>query len=325
MKQRTGAHLEERISTYEDYLNVKRKTKLSFFAIMADTLERIMAASGKVFGLACDTTVLVNEACRRHDLGPTAAAALGRALSGAVLLAGLLKDNQSIQLIFEGNGPLGKVIAEATQAGDCRGYVVEPRAEVPLKNGMIDVAGGIGRAGFLRVTKDIGLKEKYTGFVQLYTSEVGEDIAYYLTESEQTPSTISLGVHLQPDGSIAAAGGFLIQSLPPADEKILQELTEQTRTHASITGMLAAGKNPAEILADLFTNVPFKHTGSSSLRFHCSCSEEKMEKVIKTLSLDDIRYLLELDDGAMVKCDYCSNNYTFSKSYLQLIAAHKSH
>ena len=292
---------------------------------MADSLERIMAASGKVFGLACDTTELVNEACQRHDLGPTAAAALGRALTGAALLAGLLKENQSVQLIFEGNGPLGKVIAEATHSGDCRGYVVEPRAEVPLNNGMVDVAGGIGRAGFLRVIKDIGLKEKYTGLVQLYTSEVGEDIAYYLTESEQTPSAITLGVQLQPDGSIGAAGGFLIQSLPPADEQILEDLTTQAHAHAAVTGLLNAGKQPAEILAGLFADIPYKNTGSSTLRFRCTCSEEKMANVINTLPLADIRYLLELDDGAMVKCDYCSNNYTFSRSYLQAIAANKKH
>lgn len=284
-----------------------------------------MAASGKVFGLACDTTELVNEACQRHDLGPTAAAALGRALTGAALLAGLLKDNQNVQLIFEGNGPLGKVIAEATHSGDCRGYVVEPRAEVPLNNGMVDVAGGIGRAGFLRVIKDIGLKEKYTGLVQLYTSEVGEDIAYYLTESEQTPSAITLGVQLQPDGSIGAAGGFLIQSLPPADEQILEDLTTQAHAHAAVTGLLTAGKQPAEILAGLFADIPYKNTGSSTLRFRCTCSEEKMANVINTLPLADIRYLLELDDGAMVKCDYCSNNYTFSRSYLQAIAANKKH
>lgn len=292
---------------------------------MADTLARILTTSGKVFGLACDTTELVNEACRRHDLGPTAAAALGRALSGAVLLAGLLKERQSIQLIFEGNGPLGKVIAEATHTGDCRGYVMNPRAEVPLKDGMVDVAGGIGRAGFLRVIKDIGLKEKYTGLVQLYTSEVGEDIAYYLTESEQTPSAISLGVQLHPDGRIGAAGGFLIQALPPADEQMLKDLTSQAHAHASITSLLTDGKQPHEILTSLFASIPSKHTGSSPLRFHCSCSEEKMAQVLGTLSAEDIDYLLQLDDGAEVKCDYCSSSYRFSKSYLQTIAKTKNH
>jgi molecular chaperone Hsp33 len=292
---------------------------------MADTLDRIITESGKVFGIACDTTTLVNEACRRHDLGPTAAAALGRALTGAILIAGLLKDDQSVQLIFEGNGPLGKVIAEANSDGACRGYVVEPHADVPLKDGKIDVAGGIGRAGFLRVIKDIGLEQKYTGLVQLYTSEVGEDIAYYLTESEQTPSTISLGVHLQPDGTIAAAGGFLIQSLPPADEQILHELEQKARTHASVTALLAAGKTPGEILDAIFDKIPHKPTGSKALCFKCRCSKEQMANVINTLSSDDIDYLLELDDDAVVKCDYCSSSYNFSKSYLQSLAAEKKH
>lgn len=290
---------------------------------MADTLDRIITQSGNVFGIACDTTNLVNEACRRHDLGPTAAAALGRALTGAVLIAGLLKDDQSVQLIFEGNGPLGKVIAEADSDGASRGYVVAPHADVPLKDGKIDVAGGIGRAGFLRVIKDIGLEQKYTGLVQLFTSEVGEDIAYYLTESEQTPSTISLGVHLQPDGTVAAAGGFLIQSLPPADEQVVHELEQKARTHASVTALLASGKTPSEILDAIFDNIPHKPTGSKDLCFKCRCSKEQMTDVINTLSSDDIQYLLELDDDAVVKCDYCSSSYHFSKSYLQSIAAEK--
>lgn len=290
---------------------------------MADTLDRIITESGNVFGIACDTTTLVNEACRRHDLGPTAAAALGRALTGAILIAGLLKDDQSVQLIFEGNGPLGKVIAEAHSNGAGRGYVVEPHADVPLKDGNIDVAAGIGKAGFLRVIKDIGLEQKYTGLVQLYTSEVGEDIAYYLTESEQTPSTISLGVHLQPDGTIAAAGGFLLQSLPPADEQILRQLEQKAQTHASVTALLASGKTPAEILAAIFDNIPHKPTGSKNLFFRCRCSKDKMTDVINTLSREDIEYLLELGDDAEVKCDYCSSSYHFSKAFLQSIAETK--
>ncbi len=287
---------------------------------MTDTLDRIITESGKVFGIACDTTNLVNEACRRHDLGPTAAAALGRALTGAILIAGLLKDDQSVQLFFEGNGPLGKVIAEAQSDGASRGYVVAPHADVPLKEGKIDVAGGIGRAGFLRVIKDIGLKKKYTGLVQLLTSEVGEDIAYYLTESEQTPSAISLGVHLQPDGTVAAAGGFLIQSLPPADEQILLELELKAKRHASVTALLASGKTPSDILDAIFDNIPHKSTGSKNLFFKCRCSKEQMTNVIKTLSREDIQYLVELDEDAVVKCDYCSSSYNFSKTYLQSIA-----
>ena len=283
---------------------------------MSDILNRAITESGNVFGIACDTTNLVNEACKRHDLGPTAAAALGRALTGAILLAGLLKDDQNIQLIFEGNGPLGKVIAEAGHTGWSRGYVASPRADVPLKNGLIDVAGGIGKAGFLRVAKDIGLKEKYTGLVQLFTSEIGEDIAYYLTESEQTPSAISLGVHLQPNGVVAAAGGFLIQSLPPADEKTIRELEANIQHHESVTSLLSSGTTPAEILKQLFETIPHRHTGSTSLSFGCSCSKERMAKVLKTLSKEDIQYLLEKENGINVKCDFCSDSYFFTKEVL---------
>lgn len=284
---------------------------------MTDTLERIITTSGNVFGIACDTTALANEACRRHDLGPTAAAALGRTLTGAVLLAALMKGDQSVQLIFEGNGPLGKVVAEAGNSGWARGYVLSPHADVPLKNGLIDVSGGIGKAGFLRVTKDIGGKGKYTGLVQLLTSEVGEDIAYYLTESEQTPSAVSLGVHLQPDGTIAAAGGYLIQSLPPADIRVVHDLEKQIEKLGPITTLLRSGKTPAVILSELFGSIPHKRTGSQQLNFKCNCSSEKMEQVLHTLNSEDLEYLIKQEEEIEVKCDYCSNRYAFPKEFLR--------
>lgn len=283
---------------------------------MTDTLHRAIAQSGKIFGITCDTTQLVNEAIRRHDLGPTAAAALGRALTGAILLAGLLKDNQSIQLTFEGNGPLGKVIGEAGNDGWCRGYVSNPLAYVPLKDGKIDVASGIGHAGFLRVVKDIGLKEKYTGLVQLYTSEIGDDIAYYLTESEQTPSTIGLGVHLQPNGEVAAAGGFLIQTLPPADESIISSLERSIAQLAPVTTLIAQGETGPAILANLFGEIEHKQTGNTPLSFSCTCSKEKMESVLATLSRDDLTYLMEKDDDVEISCEFCSESYTFSNEVL---------
>jgi len=290
---------------------------------MADTVDRIITQSGNIFGIACNTTNLVGEAVKRHDMGPTGAAALGRAMTGAVLLAGLLKGEQSIQLSFEGNGPLGKITAEAGTAGWCRGFAAYPRADVPLKNGLIDVAGGIGKAGFLRVVKDIGMKDKYTGLVQLYTSEVGDDIAYYLTESEQTPSSIGIGVHLLPDGRVSAAGGFLIQSLPPADEEAILGLEKKIQQHTSITAMIAEGKTPGEILANLFSSIPHKHTGSSRLVFACKCTREKMVDALYTLNNDDIHYLMEEKDGVEVRCDFCNTRYTFSKDFLLTILAER--
>ncbi len=291
---------------------------------MPDRLDRMIAEAGTVFAVACDTTKLVDEARRRHDLGPTAAAALGRAMTANVLLAGLLKDDQNVQLIFEGNGPLGKVITQAGASGWCRGYVHSPHADLPLKNGLIDVAGGIGRAGFLRVVKDIGLKEKYTGLIRLYTSEIGEDVAYYLTESEQIPSTINVGIHLQPDGRITAAGGYLVQTLPPSDEELLGTLEQNSRDHGPVSRLLADGVAPLDLLKMVFKDVAHRHTGSTGLIFRCSCSREKMEEVLETLGREDIDYLLEQDDGVAMACDYCNENYVFTREFILSLAARKN-
>ncbi len=288
---------------------------------MTDTLQRVISKSANFFGFACDTTLLVTEACRRHDVGPTAAAALGRALTGAVLLAALLKDDQSVMLRFEGNGPLGKIITEAGYNGWARGYVAEPRADVPLRQGKIDVAAGLGRAGFLTVTKDIGMKKKYEGMVQLSTSEIGEDIAYYLSESEQIPSAIGLGVHLQPDGSIAAAGGFLVQSLPPADEQLITGIERQINRLASVTEMLREGKTPRDILAILFAAIPHRATTSTALTYKCSCSREKMQRAVFALSNSEINYLLNSESGVEVQCEFCRDSYRFAREDLEKMLA----
>ncbi|WP_163336267.1 Hsp33 family molecular chaperone HslO [Desulfopila sp. IMCC35008] len=286
---------------------------------MTDILHRVIADSGNVFGLACDTTLLVNEACRRHDTGPTAAAALGRALTGAVLLSALLKDGQSVQLKFEGCGPIKKIITEAGYDGWARGYVGNPQADVPLKNGMVNVAAAIGRAGFLTVTKDIGLKQKYQGTIQLYTGEIGEDIAYYLLESEQTPSIVALSVQLNKDGSVGAAGGYLVQALPPVDETILTKLEARVQDIPSISDHLHTGKGASEMLATLFADIPHHATGTTGLDYTCSCNREKMEGAIISLGTESLRDLIAKEGGAEVQCEFCRDYYSFSKSELTTI------
>ncbi len=284
---------------------------------MTDILQRAISISGNFFGIACDTTNLVTEACRRHDVGPTAAAALGRALTGAVLLAALLKDDQSVMLKFEGDGPLTKIITEAGYDGWARGYVARPRAEAPLREGKIDVAAGLGRAGFLTVTKDIGMKNKYEGMVRLSTGEIGEDIAYYLAESEQTPSAIGLGVHLQPDGSIAAAGGFLVQSLPPADAELVANIERQIQGLASITEILRQGKTPGDILAVLFAAIPHRITATTKLIYSCSCTREKMQRAVFSLGNAEINALLDSESGVEVQCEFCRDSYRFAREDLE--------
>jgi molecular chaperone Hsp33 len=284
---------------------------------MADIIERVISGSGNVFGVACNTTDLVSEACTRHDVGPVGAAALGRALTGAALFAALLKDHQSVLLKFEGNGPLKKIITEAGCDGWVRGYVANPHADVPLKNGLIDVAGGIGKAGFLTVVKSTGESRKYPGTIQLYTSEIGEDLAYYLSQSEQTPSAIALAIHLNRDGSIGAAGGFLIQSLPPADESVLSQLEEEIKVMPSLSKLLLAGTEPADILSLLFKAIPHKTIGRQELTYTCSCNRLKMEGALQSLGKDEIGLLLEEENGAEVRCEFCRQSYRFDRSELE--------
>lgn len=283
---------------------------------MADIIERVISTSGDVFGVACNTTALVSEACRRHDVGPLAAAALGRALTGNTLLAALLKDDQSVLLKFEGNGPLKKIITEAGYNGWVRGYVKKPHADLPLVDGKIDVAGGVGRTGLLTVVKNIGDKQKYPGTIALYTSEIGDDLAYYLAQSEQTPSTLGLTVHLKTDGTVTAAGGFLIQSLPPADETALSRIEKEISNLPPLSELFGSGMAPADILFLIFKNVSHKKIHSKPLSYSCSCSQEKMERALISLGREDVQQLMENEAKTEVRCEFCRQSYEFTKDDL---------
>ena len=278
---------------------------------MADIIERVISTKGDFFGVACNTTTLVSEACRRHDVGPLAGAALGRALTGNALIAALLKDDQSVLIKFEGNGPLKKIITEAGYNGWARGYVKEPHADLPLKEGRIDVASGIGQAGLLTVVKNIKDGQKYPGTIPLYTSEIGDDLAYYLAQSEQTPSTLGLTVHFRADGTVAAAGGFLVQSLPPADETALQHIEKEIANLPPLSELFGSGLTPSDILSLLFKNVPHKKIHSKPLSYSCSCSHEKMEGALLSLGKDDLMNLLETEKRAEVRCEFCRQAYEF--------------
>ena len=292
---------------------------------MADHLQRDISVDGKFFGLACITTDLVNEACRRHDAGPLAAVALGRALTANALLAALLKDEQRVMLRFEGNGPLKKIITEGFASGTVRGFVAAPHADLPIKNGYIDVAGGLGNAGLLTVTKDIGAAQNYEGTVQLYTSEIGEDVAYYLTESEQTPSAIGVSVRVHPTGLIESSGGFLLQSLPPADESLIDGLEANIQQIGSISDFFSEGNGPDELLHKLFGTIPHRTLLQQSLKYQCSCSHSSMQNALLTLEKKDLQTLKEeRPEGVEVRCEFCGNTYLFDQEMLEkLSVSHK--
>lgn len=287
---------------------------------MSDYLLRIITKSGNFRALACVTTGLVKEACRRHNTFPTASAALGRALTGCELMGALLKNDQRIALKFEGNGPLKKIVVEADSNGAVHGYVGASDVYLVRSDGKLDVAGALGKAGFLTVTKDLGLKEPYKGMVQLYTSEIAEDLAYYFTESEQTPSAVALGVYVEPDSTASAAGGFLIQSMPPHDEDMTDMVMERIGKISSITQMVRDGKTPEDMLAVLFDGIPYDIIERRSLSFKCSCNREKIERVLISLGRDELNKLIDKERGAEVKCEFCTELYQFSREELKVLS-----
>lgn len=288
---------------------------------MKDYLVRIVTKSENIRALACVTTGLVNEACRRHGTYPTASAALGRALTGGALLGALLKTGQRVGLRFEGNGPLRKILVEADSNGAVRGYVAVPEVHMVNPEGKLDVAGALGRAGLLTVTKDLGLKEPYHGTVILYTSEIAEDIAYYLTDSEQVPSAVGLGVFVETDNSVSAAGGFLIQSLPPADDRVVDMLMERIGRMPPITRFLLDGGTPETLLKSLFTDIPFVTLEKRELAFVCTCSRQKIEKVLISLGPDELRDIIENEGESEVTCEYCRKLYHFTRQELERMLA----
>ena len=284
---------------------------------MNDYLVRIMASDPRVRALACVTTTLVNEACTRHGTYPTASAALGRALTGGLLLGALLEPDQRVALMFEGNGPLKKILVEAESNGDVRGYVKVPEVDLPSRNGKIDVSGALGKSGFLTVTKDLRLREPYRGTVQLYTGEIASDIAYYLTKSEQIPSAVGLGVYVEPDLTVTAAGGFLIQSLPPSDESMIDILIEHIREMPSITDQLRSGKTPEALLETIFAGIPFEILENLSLTYRCSCSRGRIEQALITLGKKEIASIIAKDEIIDVTCEFCRKGYVFSRKELK--------
>mgnify|MGYP000536628213 CR=1 FL=1 len=284
---------------------------------MADYLVRGISDGANVIGLACVTTELVEKARSLHGTSRTASAALGRALTGGLLMGSLLKKGQRVALKFEGNGPLKKILVEADHDGTVRGFVGVPGAEVPFKDEKLNVSGALGSRGVLTVIKDLGLKEPYQGVVELLTGEIGEDIAYYFSESEQIPSAVGLGVFVEPDGRVSAAGGFLVQTLPPTAEKMADRLIDNIRRLPLITHFLRQGKTPEDLLAELFSGLPYHPLGKMPLFFRCSCTQDRVEKVLVALGGLELAKLIREQGETDVTCEYCRTRYHFTREHLE--------
>ncbi len=286
---------------------------------MADYLVRSITDRSNVIGLASVTTGLVSEAARIHGSSRTATAALGRSLTGSLLMGALLKPGQRVALKFEGNGPLKKILAEADSEGTVRGFVGVPEAEAPPKEDKLNVSGVLGSEGTLTVIKDLGLKEPYKGIVKLRSGEIAEDIAYYLAESEQVPSAMGLGVFVEPDGRVSAAGGFLVQALFSQDEGTVDRLIENIKRIPFVTELLRQGKMPEDILARIFSGIPYHEIERRNLSFHCSCSRKRVERALIVLGTDELKKLIAGNEETEVTCEYCRKSYRFTKTELEAL------
>lgn len=283
---------------------------------MNDHIVRALSSAGGIRILACSIGHLAREICALQDASSTVSIALGRGLAGGALMGALLKPGQRVALKFEGNGPLQKMIIEADADGAVRGCAGNPAAEAKPLDGRWNVAGILGRAGFLTVTKDIGMGgEPYHGMVQLRSSEIGDDLAYYLTESEQVPSAVGLGATLDRDGQVSLCGGFLVQALPKAGDSEIEEVMANIAALPPLADMLQTG-GPEALLGRIFGDIPYTLLESHDLFFRCGCSREKVERALLSVSGDELVDMIEKDGGAEVTCEFCRRSYSFDASDL---------
>ncbi|MDD2365815.1 MAG: Hsp33 family molecular chaperone HslO [Desulfuromonadaceae bacterium] len=288
---------------------------------MADQIVRALCLSGGIRVLVCDATALSREVCTLQNASPTATIALSRGLAGGALMAALLKDGQRIALKFEGNGPLHKMLVEAEYDGAVRGCLGDPAADLEPLDGKWNVADLIGKAGFLTVSKDLGLGgEPYQGVVQLISSEVGADLAYYLTDSEQTPSAVGVGAALDEYGNIAVCGGFLVQALPKADEAEIEKIMLQIAKLPPLSELLKNGECRA-IIKELFGDIPYTILESHDIFFRCGCTAGKVEQALLTFGAAELEDIKAKENGTEVTCEFCRKTYRIGTDELDRLIA----
>lgn len=286
---------------------------------MSDQIMRALAYDGQVRVSAVVCTEAVEAARRRHDAFPTAIAALGRTMASTLLLSWGLKGEGTITLRIFGDGPLGGVIVTGDAHGNVKGYVQEPQTELPLNaKGKLDVGGAIGQ-GHLYITKDIGLKEPYTGSVPLVTGEIGDDVASYLMSSEQTPSIVSVGVLVNPDYTVAAAGGIIIQAMPDAEEAILDALEQQLRTARPVSSLIREGADVRGIIGNYLSGVAVQFLEQKPVQWHCDCSRERIGGLLKSIGVAELEDMLEQDGETEVVCHFCNTRYHFDETELRAL------
>jgi molecular chaperone Hsp33 len=284
--------------------------------IMEDKIIRATAASGLIRAISAQTTNMVARAQQIHYLEPSASAALGRTMTAVAMMSMDLKnEGHTISAIIHGNGSIGSVIVVGSQNGRVKGYVGNPKAETNITpEGKIDVAHAIGTEASLTIIKDFGLKKPYSGQVPMASREIAEDFAYYFAVSEQKPSAVGLGVLVETDNHVRAAGGFIIQTMPNVTEEIIQKLESRIATMTPISKQIDEGKDCIQLLESILGDMDLKINDETTPVFECNCSRDRLRDVIATIDQDELKTIIEEDHGIEITCHYCNQTYRFNEA-----------
>lgn len=290
---------------------------------MTDYLIKQISEDGQLRAYAVNATDVVTDAQEKHDTWSTSSAAFGRTIIGTLLLSAAgLKGDTKMTVRVEGDGPVGRIVVDGNAQGTVKGYVTNPHVNLPLNDqNEIDVKGGVGTTGTLSVTKDLGLKEPFTGQVPLVSGELGEDFTYYLAKSEQTPSAVGVSVLVNEDNSIGVAGGFMIQILPGADDRLIDILEARLKEMPLVSELLQQGMRPEEIITEIVGELPMKTLEKMPVKYECDCSKERFAKALSSVAPVDLQQLIDEDHGAEAVCRFCGKKYQFTEAELKAILA----
>ena len=286
-----------------------------------DQLVRAISADGQVQAVAVSTRGITERARNIHKTLPVATAALGRTLAAASMMGNALKvDGASLTLQIKGGGPLGTVLAVSDNEGNVRGYVTNPHVDLPLRpDGKLDVGGAVGNDGTLTVIKDLNMKEPYIGSVGLLGGEIAEDLAAYFVESEQIPTACALGVLVDRDQSVKAAGGYLIQLLPGAGEDVISRVEGGVMAAGPVTALLDRNDDPAALLRTVLSDFEVEILETSPIEYRCYCSRERVERALISMGVEDLEDMLEKQGGCELTCQFCDTVHKFTADDLRAL------
>ncbi|SOC26428.1 molecular chaperone Hsp33 [Ureibacillus xyleni] len=285
---------------------------------MSDYLVRGLGFNGNVRAFAARTTETVGEAQRRHNTWPTATAALGRSMTASVIMGAMLKGENKLTVKIEGNGPIGPMLIDANAKGEVRGYVTNPQVHFELNSiGKLDVRRAVGAEGTITVVKDLGMRDMFSGQTPIVSGEIAEDFTYYFAVSEQVPSSVGLGVLVNPDNTVLAAGGFILQLMPGCGEETITQIEQHLSTIEPVSKMIEKGLTPEQILEVVLGKENVQILDSMDVEFKCQCSKERFGAAIISLGVQEIQEMIDEDGQAEAQCHFCLETYHYDKQELE--------